>query len=149
MSPRLEGLGHVLRQQPYELALAAALVISSVASLSAGRPSQAAARVLPGWALRPVAVLLVVGGALTIAGLITVGAVLNDMARVLARRVEQAGQVLMCGVLAAVALGLFSLGLAGVTGGSVYLALGAASGVRAALIGHTFNVAGRERTDLE
>lgn len=148
MSPRLEGLRHVLRQQPYEAALAVALTLSSVASLTAGTPPGASARVLPAWALHPVAVLLALGGTLTVGGLFAAGYVLADVRRVLARRVEQAGQTLMGGVLFAVALGAFSVWPAGIVAGSVYAALAGAAGVRAALIGHTFRAAGRERTDL-
>lgn len=145
---RIDGLLHVLRQQPYEAALALALAVSAVASLSTGAPPGAAARVLPVWALRPAAALLALSGALTVGGLFGAGYVLSDVRRVLARRVEQSGQTLMGGVLLAVALGAFSAGRVGIVPGTIYAALAAASSGRAALIGHTFRAAGRERTDL-
>lgn len=148
MSPRFEGLRHVLRQQPYEAALAVALTLSSVASLIAGSSPSASARVLPAWALHPAAVLIALGGVLTLAGLFGAGYVLSDVRRVLSRRIEQAGQTLMGGVLFAVSMGAFSVWPAGVVSGAVYAALSAAGVARAALIGHTFAAAGRERTDL-
>ena len=148
MGPRLTGLVHVLRQQPYEAGLAAALTISAVASLRAGAGSAAAARVLPQWALRPTAVLLAVAGLLTVAGLLAAGTALGDMYRVLGRRVEQAGQVLQSGILAAIAVGAFSAGPVGTVAGAVYTALATASATRGAVNGHVINTAGREGTDL-
>lgn len=138
----------MLRQQPYEAALALALAVSSLASLSTRAPASAARRVLPAWALHPAAALLALAGVLTLAGLLAAGCMLTDVRRVMARRLEQAGQALMCGVLAAIAIGAFSAGKVGLVAGSVYCALGGAAAARASLIGHTFNAAGKERTDL-
>jgi len=148
VNPRAAGVAHVLRQQPYEAALALALAVSALASLRAGAGSGAAARVLPHWMLRPAALLLAGADLLTLAGLLAAGAALADVPRVLARRVEQAGQLLQGGVLAAIAVGALSAGPPGTVTGSVYTALAAAGAARAAVIGHVLKTAGRERTDL-
>lgn len=148
MNPRVEGLARVLRQQPYEIAIALAVAVSSLASLAQDRGPGAAARVLPQWALRPVGILLALAALASLAGLLAAGALVDPVRRVLARRVEQAGQTLLSGVLFAVAIGAFSAGPPGTISGAVYSALAAASAARAAMIGHTFSTAGKERTDL-
>jgi len=147
MTPRLTGLGHVGRQQPYEAALALAY-LSALWQLSQGTGSGAASRVLPHWALYVTDALLGLGGALTLGGLLAVGVATSDVRRVLGRRVEQAGQLLTAGVLAATGIGAFTAGTPGTVPGAVYTALGAAAVTRASMIGRTFAAAGRDRTDL-
>lgn len=144
---RLQGLGHIFRQQPYEVAFALAC-LSALWALRAGSGSGAVARVLPHWGLVATDLVLAAGGALTLFGLVVAGSTLDDVRRVLGRRVEQGGQFLIAGVFAATAIVVYSLGSVGTVPGAVYTALAAASATRAAMIGHTFAQAGRDRTDL-
>lgn len=147
MTPRLQGLAHIGRQQPYEAAIGVA-ALSALWALHGGTGSGAAARVLPHWALQTADVVLGLGGVLTLGALVAIGYTIDDVRRVLARRVEQAGQLLIAGVTMATAVGAFTAGAIGTVPGCVYTALSAAAATRAGMIGHTFAVAGRDRTDL-
>jgi len=147
MTPRLRGLAHIGRQQPYEAAIGVA-ALSALWALRGGTGSGAAARILPHWALQAVDVMLGLGGILTLTALVAIGYTADDVRRVLARRVEQAGQALIAGVTAATAVGAFSAGAIGTVPGCVYTALSAAAATRATMISRTFAAAGRDRTDL-
>lgn len=146
-SRRIQGLAHVARQQPYELAFAVAC-LSTLWALHQGSGSGAVAKILPHWALIAADLIFAAGGALTLIGLVTVGSTLDDVRRVVARRVEQGGQSLIAGVCAAYAIAAFSLGSLGTVPGAVYAAIAAAAATRAAMIARTFREAGRDRTDL-
>lgn len=148
MKPRLQGLAHIWRQQPYEAAIALAAG-SELWALHAHSQAGAASRVLPPWALYAADALFATGGLMTLAALIAIGYTADDVRRVLARRLEQGGQLLIASVLAATAIGAFSAGSIGVVPGAVYCALGAAAATRAALIARTFSAHGHDRTDLE
>lgn len=149
MSPRLAGLVHIARQQPYEGALAFAMALSAGWSLSgASGSSGLLGRVLTRWQVDAADVMLITGGVLTLAGLFTVGVADDAVRRVLARRVEQAGQVLMGGVLLALAAAAASLGRAGIVGVLVYGALALAAGLRSVLVGRLVRGSGMERTEV-
>jgi hypothetical protein len=139
---RVRGLGLVLRQEAYEAAIGLACVASGWSAVR-GVKSAAAARVLPVWSIRPLEALLCLGGLLTLGALVTVGLTLDEVRKVLARRVEQSGQVLVAGLFFAVAVGAFGAGAAGIISGALYTALAAASAVRAGEIGALFRAAGR------
>lgn len=147
MTPRLQGLAHIGRQQPYEAALALACV-SALWALRGGTGSGAATRVLPHWALQTADVMLGIGGILTLVALVAVGYTVDEVRRVMARRVEQAGQILLAGVFAATGIGAFTAGAPGVVPGAVYSALCYAAATRATMISRTFAAGGRDRTDL-
>lgn len=147
MNRRLGGLGHIARQQPYEGAVAFALGLAAAWSLWG--PAQAAGvlgRVLARWQVQAADVMVIAGGTLTLAGLAVAGVVGDAVHRVLARRVEQAGQFLMGGVLAAYALAALSLGVVGVVGALVYGALGGAALWRGAQVGQLAHGSGIEHT---
>lgn len=146
MSPRLTGVGRVLRQQPYEAAIALS-ALSGILELSRTAGSGAAV-IYPHWALYVIGVALTVGGALTAAGLVGSGYAISDVGRVLARRIEQAGQYLLGGVLFALGSATASFGTRGVIGASVDLAIGAAAAGRAVMISRVIGRAGREETEL-
>lgn len=146
MRPRLAGLAHILRQQPYEAAigLAATTGILEVSD----RSGSGALAIYPGWLLYASGVMLFVGGALTAAGLVCVGLALSDGGRVGGRRVEQFGQYLLAGVLGSLACASLSFGLRGAISGSVDFALGGAALARAVMISRAIGAAGREETSL-
>lgn len=147
MTPRPQGLAHIGRQQPYEAAISVA-ALSALWSLRQGAGSGAVARVLPHWALQTADVMLALGGVLTLGALVAIGYTVDDVRRVLARRVEQGGQLLIAGVTAATAIGAFSIGANGTVPGCVYGALSSAAATRAGMISRTFAASGRDRTDL-
>jgi hypothetical protein len=139
---RWRGLGTVLRQQPYEAAVAVAC-LSGVLEAWGGRGSGAVSTVFPWWALHLLGATLALGGVLTVGGLIGVGCCLRDVPRVVARRVEQSGQILIAGVLFAVAAGAATYGANGAITSAVDVALAVASAARASVIADTFRTAGR------
>lgn len=149
MSPRVAGLAHIARQQPYEGAVAFALALSAAWSLT-GAPGSSGAlgRVLSRWQVDAADVMLLAGGALTVGGLFAVGVSQGAVARVLARRFEQAGQFLLGGVLVALALAVASAGRAGVVGVLVYGALAWAAVTRGVLVGGLVHGSGMERTEV-
>jgi len=142
MRPRLVALRAVLRQQPYEGAIAAAALLGFL-EVARGRGSGAAAAVLPHWALYLLGGSLCLGAALTLAGLLGAGLALDDLRRVRARRIEQAGQLCVAGALAALGMSAATRGLDGAISGGVQLAVAAAALVRAHVIGGVFKQAGR------
>lgn len=139
---RLSGLAVVWRQQPYEAALSVAW-LGGVVQLVTGRASGADAKILPHWALPILSGVIALGGLLTLTGLVMTGMVADDVRRVVARRLEQVGQIMISGVLFATGIGVVSYGVIGAVTGGVYLALGAATATRAAVIAGTFRRAGR------
>jgi hypothetical protein len=145
----MAGLAHIVRQQPYEGALAFALGLQAAWSLTQPpREAGALGRLLDRWQLDVADGALIVGAVLTLAGLAAVAVVTGAVHRVLARRVEQAGQLLIAGVLVAVATAAFSLGHVGVVGGLVYGSLAFAAGLRAVLVGRLVRGQGFERTEV-
>lgn len=149
MNRRAAGLGHIARQQPYEGGLAFALGLAAAWQLT-GQPGTGGAlgRVLVRWQLDAADALLVAGCLLTLGGLFAVGVVSDAVHRVLARRVEQAGQFLVGGDLAAFAVAAFSLGRLGVVGGLVYGALAGAAIGRGLLLGRLTAGTGVEHTEV-
>jgi len=129
--------------------MAFALALSAGWSLG-GEPGSSGVlgRVLTRWQVDAADVMLIVGGALTVGGLLTVGVSQDAVRRVVARRVEQAGQFLVGGVLAAFAVAAASLGTAGMVGLLVYGALAWAAVVRGALVGRLAYGSGAERTEV-
>lgn len=144
MRTRLIGLRIVLRQQPYEAAFGVAC-LSGMVQLVTGRGSASASRVVPHWALHILGGIIVSGGLLTLAGLVLSGVVADEVRRVVARRLEQSGQTMISGVLLVLGVSALSFGAAGAVNGGVYLALCAATAVRAVVIAATYRAAGRTR----
>lgn len=96
MNRRVLGLRHIAGQQPYEAALAFALAMAAAWSLwGPARATGALGRVLARWQVQAADVMVIAGAALTLVGLAAVGVAVDAVHRVLARRVEQAGQFLM------------------------------------------------------
>ncbi len=149
MSPRLAGLAHIARQQPYEGALAFALGLAAGWSLW-GPPVAGGvlARVLARWQVQAADVALIAGGVLTLGGLFAVGVVGDAVRRVVARWVEQAAQLLVAGVLAAQAVAAGSVGVGGIVGALVYGSLAGAAGLRAVQVGRLVHGGGTERTEV-
>ncbi len=149
MSPRLAGLAHIVRQQPYEGALAFALALAAGWSLW-GPPVAGGVlgRELPRWQVQVADVMVIAGGVWTVGALFAVGVVGDAVRRVWARRVEQAGQLLLAGVLSAFALAAASVGAAGVVGVLVYGSLAGAAGLRAVQVGRLVHGGGTERTEV-
>lgn len=139
---RVRSLGRALRQQPYEAALSVAW-LSGLVPMVTGRGSAAVARVLPSWSFHILGGVIALGGMLTLAGLVLAGLSVDDVRRVVARRLEQSGQIMISGVLMVIGAGAVSFGAAGAVTGGVYLALAAATVTRAVVIAETFRVAGR------
>jgi hypothetical protein len=139
---RLTGLAQVLRQQPYEAAIATAAILGFL-EVVRGRGSGAAAAVLPHWALYLLGGSMSLGSALSVGGLLVAGLTLGDLRRVQARRVEQVGQYCLSGALFALGLSAATRGLDGAISGGIYLGLGVAAVVRARVIGSVFRTAGR------
>lgn len=139
---RVRSVGRVLRQQPYEAALSVAW-LSGVVQMVTGRGSAAVARVLPPWSFHILGGVIALGGMLTLAGLVMAGWSVDDVRRVVARRLEQSGQIMISGVLMVIGVGAVSYGSVGAVTGAVYLALAAATVTRAATIAETFRTAGR------
>ena len=149
MNRRLLGLGHVARQQPYEGAMAFALGLAAAWSLW-GPPQGAGVlgRVLVRWQVQAADCMVITGAVLTLGGLVAVGVVRDAVHRVVARRVEQSGQVLLGGVWVAFCVAAFSLGAVGVVGGLVYGALGWAAVLRGVQAGRLAHGSGVERTEV-
>lgn len=139
---RMVGLGRVLRQQPYEAAVGLGALSGIVEAVTA-RGSTALSLVIPHWALHALGVMIALGGALTLCGLVLAGVVVDDVRRVVARRMEQAGQIMISGVLAAIGIGAATYGVSSLIPGVVDIALASASAVRAGVIADTFRSAGR------
>lgn len=146
MRPRLAGLAHILRQQPYEAAIGLASTTGILEIIN--RAGSGALAVYPVWLVYASGMMLFAGGLLTLAGLAWAGLTLSDVGRVLARRVEQSGQYLLAGVLGALACAAISFGLRAAIGGSVDFALGTAALARAITISRVIGSAGREETGL-
>lgn len=147
MGPRLAGLAHILRQQPYEAAVGLAAT-TGILEISE-RGGAGAIALYPWWMLYAAGLMLFAGGLFTLAGLVSAGLTLSDGGRVAARRVEQSGQYLLAGVLGALACAAVSFGLRGAISGSVDFALGGAALARAVMISRAIGAAGREETSLE
>lgn len=142
MRARMASLALVLRQQPYEAAIAASAILGFLEVIR-GRGSGAAAAVLPRWVLELLGGSLCLGSVLTVGGLLAAGLALGDLRRVQARRVEQVGQWCLSGALIALGLSAATRGLDGAISGATYLGVGVAAVVRADVIGSVFRTAGR------
>lgn len=142
MRARLRSLARTLVGQPYEAAIGAAC-LSGVVEVVTGRGSTALSTVFPHWALHVLGAMAATGGCLTVGGLVVAGLVLDDVRRVVARRAEQTGQIMVSGVLVAIGIGAMTFGIDSLIPGAVDFALGVASAVRAADIAQAFRVAGR------
>lgn len=139
---RILGLGRILRQQPYEAAIGLGC-LSGLLEAITGRGSNALSAVIPHWALHVLGVMVAAGGVLTLGGLVASGLMVDEVRRVVARRMEQTGQIMISGVLVAIGIGATTYGVGSAIPGVVDLALGLASAVRAAVIADTFRTAGR------
>jgi hypothetical protein len=139
---RLRAVARAVRQQPYETAIGAAS-LTGVVELATGRGSSALSMVIPHWALHVLGAVIALGGAMTLAGLMLAAWTADEVRLVVARRVEQAGQIMISGVLVAIGVGAATYGVSSLIPGAVDLALGAASAARAAEIAATFRTVGR------
>ena len=143
MAPdRLRGLGRALRRQPYETALAAAC-LTGLEEVVKGRGSTALSTVVPHWALHVLGAMAATGALLTLVGLVAAGWAVDDVRRVVARRIEQTGQVMISGVLVVIGIGAATYGINSLIPGVIDVAMGTAAAVRAADIGAAFRAAGR------
>lgn len=139
---RLRSLGRILRLQPYEAAIGVGS-LSGVVELATGRGSSALSAVIPHWALHVLGGMAVLGGLWTLVGLAMQGFVVDDVRRVMARRMEQTGQIMISGVLLVIGIGAATYGVTSVVPGTMELAISVAAAVRAAVIAESFRAARR------
>jgi hypothetical protein len=135
-------VGRSLRQEPYEAAIGAAC-LSGVVEMVTGRGSNALSVVIPHWALHVLGGMALVGGALTLGGLVVAGLASDDGRRVVARRAEQTGQIMVSGVLAAIGIGATTYGINSLIPGVVDLALAAAAAIRALAVARALRTGAR------
>jgi hypothetical protein len=135
-------LAGALRQEPYEAAIGTAS-LSGVVEMATGRGSNALSVVIPHWALHVLGAMAMVGGALTLAGLVVAALAADDAGGVLARRMEQTGQIMLSGVLVALGIGATTYGISSLIPGAMQLAVGAAAAVRAAAIARILRTGAR------
>jgi hypothetical protein len=141
-SGRRVGLRVVLRRQCYEAGAAVACLSGAVEAFT-GRGSTVAALVFPWWGLRLAGLMLAGGGACTLAGLGGAGLLVDDVRRVLARRVEQLGQFVQAILLVVLGAGALSRGYSGVIFGAVFCGVGVGALVRGWEISKSFADAGK------
>jgi hypothetical protein len=135
-------LGHVMWQQPYEAVIALACA-SGVLQVGRGTASGAATRLYQHWVLDAIGLVSLCGAALTLAGLVACGIATKEVSRVMARRVEQCGQLLLAGVLLALGIAALSSGVRGVNSGALELATACAATARAVMVSRAIARAGR------
>jgi len=132
------GVGYIVRREPYELATAAGWLPGGFLV-----PRITAAVAIPRWGLLAAGVLLSLGALLTLAGLLGVAVERDDVRRVVARHVEQAGQILVAGMLTALAFGTGSASGGGLVRIVLEVAGAVGAGARATIINRTYTNAGR------
>lgn len=81
----------------------------------------------PSWEARGFAVGLIVGGLVTLAGLLVSGLSISQVKRTVGRRAEEFGQIVLAGMFVAPALAAFQLGSPGLVQGLFDLGVSAAA----------------------
>ncbi len=119
--------------------------MSGLVELTTGSGAGAVAQ-YPRWLLYLLGSLLFAGGVFTITGLMCAGLLFGAVAVLLARRVEQSGQFLLCGALTALGSAALSFGLRGMISGLVDMALGAAALARGVTISRVIARGGLDGT---
>lgn len=138
MSGQRLGPGYVVRREPYEIAVALGC---APGVWLVPRVVQAVA--VPRWGLVAAGVLLSVGAVLTLWGLLGVALETDDVRRVVARHVEQAGQITIAGMLGLLAAGTGTLSGGGAARFCLEVGCAVGAAARAVAIGRTFKTAGR------
>lgn len=132
--------------EPFELFIALASVVSGLAVLLGGTRPGALMALLSPWVLRAWGAGLCLGGSLTLFARWRLSGAGSLDSLEWAGRVEQLGMILFAGAAAMYATGIFAVGTAGITAGSIIAAFGGACATRAWIIGRTWRPVRDART---